>query len=580
MRRGPFPAKTVALRKGRDVAETVLRVLRDWFTTALAASQRGWMVLREKGPTQVQFWIIALLIGIAAGFAALLFRKGINWLQETLYGVEDVRLLHSFAEGLPWYMILLIPVAGGLTVGVILHLFTPDGRARSVADVIEGAALADGRVEQKAGLASAAASLITLGSGGSSGREGPVVHLAAVISSRVSDWIRADGITGRDLLGCAVAAAVSASFNAPIAGALFALEVVLRHFAVHAFAPIVIASVAGTVINRLEFGGVTEYSLAGDSALQFYAELPAFLILGLLCGLVAVTLMRAVFWAEDLGNLAQRVTGLPRWLRPAFAGLFLGMLAIPFPHIIGVGYETTSAALTGELLLHEAIVFTMLKILAVAITLGGRMGGGIFSPSLMIGALTGLAFGIVATSIFPDQSGEGTLYALAGMGAVAAAVLGAPISTTLIVFELTGDWQTGLAVMVAVSISTALASRLVDRSFFLTQLERRNIHLAAGPQAYLLAMFRVGLVMRPMDHENAAPQDQLLRLIEQGIYTDTYATLERALPIFERTGLDFVPVVQLAPGDGPPALEGALFHVDALKAYNRALAATAAEEHS
>jgi CIC family chloride channel protein len=567
-------------RKGMDVAETVLGLLREWLSTALAASQRGWRVLREKGPTQLQFWLIALLIGIAAGFAALLFRKGISWLQEALYGVDDVRLLHSFAESLPWYMILLIPVAGGLVVGVILHVFTPDGRARSVADVIEGAALADGRVEQKAGIASAFASLITLGSGGSSGREGPVVHLAAVISSKVSDWIRADGITGRDLMGCAVAAAVSASFNAPIAGALFALEVVLRHFAVHAFAPIVIASVAGTVINRLEFGGVTEYSLTTDSALQFYAELPAFLILGLLCGLVAVALMRAVFWAEDLGNLAQRLTGMPRWLRPAFAGLMLGGLAIPFPHIIGVGYETTSAALTGSLLLHEAIVFTILKVLAVAITLGGRMGGGIFSPSLMIGAMAGLAFGIVATAIFPNQSGEGTLYALAGMGAVAAAVLGAPISTTLIVFELTGDWQTGLAVMVAVSISTALASRLVDRSFFLTQLERRNIHLAAGPQAYLLAMFRVGLVMRPMDHENAAPHEQLLTLIEQGIYTDTNATLERALPIFERTGLDFVPVVQLAPGDGPPALEGALFHVDALKAYNSALAATAAEEHS
>ena len=311
-------------RKGMDVAETVLGLLREWLSTALAASQRGWRVLREKGPTQIQFWLIALLIGIAAGFAALLFRKGISWLQEALYGVEDVRLMHSFAESLPWYMILLIPVAGGLVVGVILHVFTPDGRARSVADVIEGAALADGRVEQKAGIASAFASLITLGSGGSSGREGPVVHLAAVISSKVSDWIRADGITGRDLMGCAVAAAVSASFNAPIAGALFALEVVLRHVAVHAFAPIVIASVAGTVINRLEFGGVTEYSLTTDSALQFYAELPAFLILGLLCGLVAVALMRAVFWAEDLGNLAQRLTGMPRWLRPAFAGLMLG----------------------------------------------------------------------------------------------------------------------------------------------------------------------------------------------------------------------------------------------------------------
>ncbi|MBY6200816.1 chloride channel protein [Maritalea mobilis] len=547
---------------------------------AAAALRNGWRVLLQRGPSQVQFWFIALVIGIAAGFAALFFRKGINALQHTLYGVEDVRLLHSFAESLPWYLILLIPVCGGLIVGLLLHYFTPDARVRSVADVIEGAALDNGRVEQRAGLVSALASMITLGSGGSSGREGPVVHLAAVISSRVSDWIKADGVTGRDLLGCAVAAAVSASFNAPIAGALFALEVVLRHFAVHSFAPIVIASVAGTVINRLEFGDVTEFSLGPDEALQFYVELPAFLILGLVSGLIAVAFMRGTFWAEDVANHLQRKTGLPRWLRPAVAGLLLGALAIFFPHIIGVGYETTSAALTGELLLYEAIIFAALKAVAATITIAGRMGGGVFSPSLMLGALSGLAFGLIATAIFPDVSGSQTLYALAGMGAVAAAVLGAPISTTLIVFELTGDWQTGLAVMVAVSLSTAIASRLVHRSFFLTQLERRNIHLAAGPQAYLLVMFRVGKVMRPMDHENSAPQEKLLTLVEQGIYTDTNATLERALPIFENTGLDYVPVVQLAPGDGPPALEGALFHVDALKAYNRALAATAAEEHS
>ncbi|MEX3014865.1 chloride channel protein [Gymnodinialimonas sp. 202GB13-11] len=540
----------------------------------------AWALLLEKGPSQFQFWLIALLIGVLAGFAALLFRKGISWLQTTLYGVEDVRMLHSFAESLPWWVILIIPVGGGLIVGAILHHFTPDGRVRSVADVIEGAALNEGRVEGRAGLASAAASLITLGSGGSSGREGPVVHLAAVISSKISRWINADGITGRDLLGCAVAAAVSASFNAPIAGAIFALEVVLRHFAVHAFAPIVIASAAGTIINRLEFGNVTEFMLSSDSMLQFYVELPAFLLLGILSGFVAVLFMRGTFWAEDMGTALQNRINLPRWLRPAIAGLMLGGIAIWFPHIIGVGYETTSAALTGELLLWEAVVLAILKAIAAAITIAGRMGGGVFSPSLMIGAIMGLAFGLVATGIFPDVSGSETLYALAGMGAVAAAVLGAPISTTLIVFELTGDWQTGLAVMVAVSMSTAISTKLVHRSFFLTQLERRNIHLAAGPQAYLLSMFRVGNVMRPMAHENAAPQERLFTLIEQGIFTDTQATLESALPIFERTGLDFVPVVQLSPQGGPPALEGALFHVDALKAYNRALAATAAEEHS
>ncbi|MEW9919078.1 chloride channel protein [Marimonas sp. MJW-29] len=549
------------------------------YTMAAKSLRQGWTVIRTRGPGKITFWFIALLIGIAAGFAALLFRKGINWLQASLYGTEDVQYLHTFISGLNWYWVILIPTFGGLVVGLILNHFTNDGRVRSVADVITGAALHDGRVEIKAGVASAFASLITLSTGGSSGREGPVVHIAGVISTWVSQKINADGITGRDLLGCAVAAAVSASFNAPIAGALFALEVVLRHFAVHAFAPIVIASVAGAVINRIEFGGVTEFTLAEYVDLQFYAELPAFLLLGLTCGLVSVALMRSIFWAEDFGNYLQARTGWPRWLRPMVAGALLGVIALWFPHIIGVGYETMSLALTGELLLHEAIIFAILKVAAVAITLGGRMGGGVFSPSLMLGALTGLGFGVIATGVFPDVSGSSSLYALAGMGAVAAAVLGAPISTTLIVFELTGDWQTAMAVMVAVSMSTALASRIVDRSFFLTQIERRGIHLAAGPQAYLLAMFMVARIMRRPDDPRAAPEEQCWDLINEGTYIDGTATLEAAMPIFDSTGARFIPVVTLSP-DAPPELMGALFQVDALKAYNRALAATAAEEHS
>ena len=541
---------------------------------------RGWQVILTRGPGRIQFWFIALLIGVVAGGAAVLFRLGIDVLQRALYGTEDPRSLSSFAETLPWYMIVLIPVLGGLIVGLILDRFTSDNRAKSVADVIEGAALNEGRVETREGMASAAASLITLSTGGSTGREGPVVHLAAVISSWVSNRIQADGITGRDLLGCAVAAAVSASFNAPIAGALFALEVVLRHFAVHAFAPIVIASVAGTVISRLTFGDVTEFVLTEDSMLAFYVELPAFLILGLLSGLVAVFMMKAVFLADDFGSDLRRRIGLSRYLRPAVAGLVLGILALGYPHIIGVGYETTSAALTGQLFWHEAVIFCVLKCVAVAVTIAGRMGGGIFSPSLMVGALFGLAFGIAATGIFPDVSGSETLYALAGMGAVAAAVLGAPISTTLIVFELTGDWQTGLAVMVAVSMSTAVASRMVDRSFFLTQLERRNVHLSKGPQAYLLAMFRVANVMRPPDDPVAAPEAALWEAIEDGIWVNPNATLETALPIFDRTGRVFLPVLSVGDEGHPPKIHGALFHVDALRAYNRALAATAEEEHS
>ena len=537
-------------------------------------------VMKTRGPSQIQFWFIALAIGFAAGGAAILFRLCINLLQSTLYGTKELTRLHSYAAELDWYVILFMPILGGLIVGLLLHRFTDDGRVRSVAEVIEGAALNEGRVEVRRGFASTLASMITLSMGGSSGREGPVVHLAAVLSTMVCRLIKANGITGRELLGCAVAAAVAASFNAPIAGALFALEVILRHFAVHAFAPIVIASVVGSVMSRLTFGDVTEFVLPVQNALGFYAELPAFLLLGLLCGLVSVVLMRSIFWTEAVANTLQDYLGLHRALRPMVAGALLGGIAIWFPHIIGVGYETTSAALTGELFLHEAVVFTIVKVIAVAITLGGRMGGGIFSPSLMVGALTGLAFGGVATALMPSISGEGTLYALAGMGGVAAAVLGAPISTTLIVFELTGDWQTGLAVMVTVSLSSALSLRLVDRSYFLTHLGLRNVHLAAGPQSYLLATFRVASIMRPNDTPRAASEEDCWELIREGTYIDGNATLEQAMPVFEATGHSFIPVVTLGDEDAPPELWGALFQVDALRKMNQALAETAAEEHS
>ncbi|MCT8328469.1 chloride channel protein [Acidimangrovimonas sediminis] len=535
--------------------------------------------MRAAGPSQIQFWFIALALGVAAGTAALFFRKAISAIQTAIYGTDDV-LLASAAEWLPWWWILSIPALGGLAVGLILHRFTPDGRVRAVADVIEGAALRQGRVERRAGVASALASLITLSTGGSSGREGPVVHMAAVISTWVARRINANGITGRDLLGCAVAAAVSASFNAPIAGAIFALEVVLRHFAVHAFAPIAIAAVAGTVINRIEYGGVTEFMLPGEGGIAFFWELPAFLLLGVVSGLVAVALMRAVFLAEDLGDRLQRATGLPRWLRPALAGAIVGAIAIAFPHVIGVGYETTSAALTGRIGLATAILYAAVKVVAVAVTLGGRMGGGMFSPALVVGSLTGLAFGLIATGLLPEVSGAETVYALAGMGAVAAAVLGAPISTTLIVFEMTGDWETGIAVMAAVSLSTALASRLVERSFFLTQLERRGVRLAAGPQAYLAATIPVARVLRPREAPRAAPADACRDLIAQGFLLTDAQTLDAALRLFETSGAEFLPVVRATALEGPPELLGAVFEADALRAYTRALADTAAEEHS
>lgn len=531
--------------------------------------------LRHHGPSQLRFWIAALVIGTLAGFATVGFRIGIYGFQEWIYGSDELHLASALSH-LPWYWVLGVPTLGGLVVGLIMQRFTLDSRNRSVAHVIEGAALNGGRVEGKAGLASAAASFITLSTGGSAGREGPVVHIAALISSKISRMMDANGVTGRDLLGCAVASAVAASFNAPIAGTVFAMEVILRHYAAHAFGPIVVSAVIGALISRLGFGDITEFTLPPHS-LEFYRELPAFVLLGLVCGLTSVGLMRAIFWASDVGDAVQTRLHIPRWVRPGISGLMLGMLAIYFPHIIGVGYETTTLALTGQIAVTTAIILALTKALAVAITFAGRMGGGAFSPALMMGALTGLAFGGVATSIFPSVSGSETLYALAGMAAIGAAVLGAPLSTSLIVFEMTGDWQLGMAVMIAVAAATTIAGKFVARSFFMEQLERWNIHLAAGPQAYLLAMIPVKGLMRDNDMLVAQTKQTCALMIAEGIYVTESSTLEVAFPKFEITKQDFIPVVEI---EDEPILIGALYQIDALTAYTDALAETAREEHS
>ncbi|MFT6227003.1 MAG: CIC family chloride channel protein [Paracoccaceae bacterium] len=533
--------------------------------------------LLRDGPSALQFWLIALLVGIVAGYAAIGFRVAISSIQTVIYGADDPHL-HSRIEMLDWMWVLTVPILGGLAVGLILWLFTDDGKAASVSNVIEAAALKGGRGPIRSGLASAAASIITLSTGGSTGREGPVVHLASLIASWVSTRIDASNMTGRDLLGCAVAAAVSASFNAPIAGALFAMEVILRHFALHAFAPIVIASVAGTTISRLHMGDVTEFRLP-EHSLAFYQELPAFLLLGIVCGFAAVAMMRAIFFAEAVGDRVQVRTGMPGWLRPAVSGAMLGAIAIWFPHIIGVGYETTSRALTSGIGLHEAIIFAIIKVIAVAITFAGRMGGGVFSPSLMLGALTGLAFGYVSVTIFPSVSGSEALYALAGTGAVAAAVLGAPVSTIMIIFELTGDWQAGIAVMTSVSMATVVSARMVDQSFFLTQLAKRGIRLAVGAQAWLPGTISVRDVMRVRGDDAGASDSACWALVEQGVILTRSDTLQKALPMFDQLKSSMIPVVE-TDGDGPPELIGAVFHVDALKAFNRALVDTHREEHS
>lgn len=449
---------------------------------------------------------LAVIIGVAAGVGEIAFRallRGVQWL---FYGSAAQRLA-GFAAELPWWQLVLAPTVGGLLLGLFLRYVLPDGRPQAVPHVMEACALKGGRMSLRTGLAAGFYNAASLGVGASAGREGPIVHLGACLGSAVARWLRLSPNLSRTLLGCGVAAAVAASFNTPIAGVFFALEVVVGHYALSAFTPIVIASVAGTVISRLHYGDFPAFILPRSYEIVSYLEFPAFALLGLVCGVVAMIFMWSVITADTVLN---RINP-PLTLRPALAGLAVGIMAIWFPDILGVGYETTDAALRENLTLQTMLMLIVVKTAATAISLGGRFGGGVFSPSLFVGAMTGGAFGIIATSMFPEASSGHGAYTLVGMGAVAGAVMGAPMSTILIVFEMTGDYAMAIALMLGVVMATSLTHVVTGRSLFTWQLERRGVNLRGGREIGLLKQIRVADVMKD-DYTAIGPDADLYEI--------------------------------------------------------------------
>ena len=439
---------------------------------------------------QVVLSVMAVVIGMAAGGASIGFRYGIDIAQRLFFGFGGEQVA-TLAGQLPWWQVMLAPAVGGLVVGLLVHFGLPGRRPHGVADVIEASALLGGRMSLTTGLRAAVVSALSIGSGASVGREGPVVHLGASLGAWMSKRLHLGRTLSRTLLGCGVAAAVAASFNAPIAGTFFALEVVIGHYALSAFAPIVIASVTGTVISRMYYGDFPAFIVPADRVIESFWEFPAFALLGVVSAIAAVLFMRSVIFTEDV---VKRLPG-PPWSRPAIGGLAVGLIAIAFPQVLGVGYEATDAALSEAYPLWLLIALIAVKTAATAISLGCRFGGGVFSPSLFIGAMVGGAFGIIATTAFPHLSSGHGAYTLIGMGAVAGAVLGAPISTILMIFELTNDYALTIAVMIATVLASIITQQTFGRSFFTWQLERRNIAIKGGQETGLLRAIKVASVM-------------------------------------------------------------------------------------
>ncbi|MCC2112315.1 MAG: chloride channel protein [Hyphomicrobiales bacterium] len=516
---------------------------------------------------QPLLWILALGAGLLTAAAAIAFRVGIAMVQWPWIHTMSERVA-SAAAAMPAWVVIAGPVCGGFVVGLFLTYVQPNRRASAIADVIEAQIGVGSALGLRAGLGSAFVSVVSLGSGASAGREGPVVHLGATVSNAICSAFSLPASARRTLVACGVAGAISASFNTPIAGILFAHEVVLRHYALSALTPITIASVSGAVISRLWFGEDAAF-IVPPYQITSYLEFPAFALLGIVCALVAILFQFALIGTDWVArNIPMKL-----WMRPVAGGAIVGAIGVAFPQILGVGYQATDQALHQQLPLILLLTLIFAKTAATAITLASRFGGGVVAPSLYLGAMTGGAFGIIAASVFPDMASSHGLYAILGMGAVAAAVLGAPISTAVMVFELTGGYALSVALLLTVSLAYGITQAIHGRSFFHWQLEMRGVVIQDGPHRHLVRAVHVRDFVTAFKPDDVLPDAATLDTMVKLKVDDT---LEQALRTFDAEGLRRIIVVDSAK-DGEPV--GWAEHVHALSYFNSALIATSVEEH-
>lgn len=464
---------------------------------------------RLRQTEQIYMVLVSVVIGLLGGLCAVGFRLLIRFLNQVAWRQGQPTL--EYISALPAWWKVLVPATGGLIVGFITYRYAREARGHGVPEVMEAVALRGGRIRPRVVFAKMLASGICIASGGSVGREGPIVQIGSALGSTIGQWLKIDGPRLRTLVGCGAAAGIAATFNAPIAGALFAVEIILGDFGVAQFSPIVISSVAATVVSQHFLGDFPAFQVPGY-ALVHPIELFAYATLGILAGLVALGFVRTLYGFEDLFDKIR--LSVP--VKAMLGGALIGVIGIWTPHIYGVGYEAINEALNGTMLWSFMLVLVVVKIIAVSITIGSGGSGGIFAPSLFIGAMLGGGVGTVVHSIWPLSTASPGAYALVGMGAVVAAATHAPITAILIIFELTNDYKIILPLMISCIIATLLATRLNNASIYTLKLLRRGIDIHKGKDVNVLQSVVAREQMRS-DAVTASPGDSLLSLISKFI---------------------------------------------------------------
>jgi CIC family chloride channel protein len=471
---------------------------------------------------------LALTVGAGAGVGAIGFRyliEGFTWL---FTGHTDPSALGHFTNPhlafLGPFVVLVVPVIGGLLYGPLVYRFAPEARGHGVPEVMLAVHQNEGRIRGRVPVVKSLASAITIGSGGSVGREGPIVQIGSAIGSGLGQLTQQAGENTRLLVACGAAGGIAATFNAPIAGVFFALELILRNFETRSFGLVVLASVVATAVGRIAFGSEAFLTLP-DFHVVSGLEYPLYALLGVLAALVGVAFIRVLYGSEDL---ADRIWRGPAWLRPAVGGILLGVLLLVLPEMYGVGYPVLEGAIHGQYVVALLLIYLIGKIAATSLTMAIGGSGGVFAPALFMGAMLGSAFGTGVHVLLPAATAGAGAYGLVAMGAVFAATSRAPITAVVIVFELTGDYSIILPLMLAVVVAAALSHVLSEDSIYTLKLRRRGIDIDRPAAGGALAGIPISAAMQrppiPLAAE-ARMSDVAARLADEG---------RIALPVLDR----------------------------------------------
>ena len=432
--------------------------------------------------------ILAAVIGVLAGAASTVFRWMIDFFARVFSGEG---MLMGLSAGLVMFLIPFMPMLGGLIIGFARRYFPEAVADNGVDRVMEAVVLKNGKVRKRTLTACALTSSITIGSGGSAGRVGPTVQICSVIGSVSGQMLKLSSERIRLMVGCGAAAGIAATFNAPLAGMIFVMEIILGEFTIYSLSPIIIASVMGTVTGHALEGDAMTFDTPVHEVVN-PSEIIFYLLLGILCGITAHLFTQCYYRTQKFFNEKVNISII---LKPAIGGLIVGLLALLTPQVRGNGFTEMEQVLNGNLFWGMALALIFTKIIATAATLGSGGIGGTFAPSLFIGAMVGATFGAAVHGIFPDWTASSETYALVGMAALASAVLQAPLTSILILFEMTQDYTIVLPSMVCCIVATYTIRRFTKNSIYVQSLLNRGINIRKGKAISILSTMFVRDVM-------------------------------------------------------------------------------------